>query len=126
MNAPVAVLLHGAPKGTLAERLLRHNSTFTPLDSSHSVSPERDLGRKAIETVLEGLVDGGPLPLAPKGTLAERLLRLDRSASFFSSMALSAPKGTLAERLLRQLENIKLSIGQTKNPPRKGPWPKGY
>ena len=64
------------PKGTLAERLLRPVGR-TNFNFVHDFPcPERDLGRKAIETlVISLLLYGGPPAIVPKGTLAERLLR---------------------------------------------------
>ena len=95
-----------APKGTLAERLLR---LFTGEGRGGGLGGRRivrDLGRKAIET-LHGL----PaivvlLKGAPKGTLAERLLRRDPSDTRTRARAeVPAPKGTLAERLLRPVHH---------------------
>ena len=64
--------------------------------------PERDLGRKAIETGIAPVTLGISTKDVPKGTLAERLLRHgDGPVEEPHEVELPVPKGTLAERLLR-------------------------
>ena len=115
----------------MAERLLRLLLAHLEAGADEPDGPERDLGRKAIETrpVVDGIGIGTDI-LVPKGTLAERLLRLgvveverqleelwvrperdlgrkaiETRASPPSPASRSSlvPKGTLAERLLRLL-----------------------
>ena len=64
------------PKGTLAERLLRL-VWIRVLPVVRLTRPERDLGRKAIETRHDIVLaeETGEDRLVRKGTLAERLVR---------------------------------------------------
>ena len=142
------------PKGTLAERLLRRAGEPRDhgADPAH-VRPERDLGRKAIETgPAVGEADTAAQLEVPKGTLAERLLRLSISASVEAPAKNVVPKGTLAERLLRLHVHVHVHVHVSMSmvpkgtlaerllrrlvaasdsddvfrASRKGPWPKGY
>ena len=116
------------PKGTLAERLLRLPAVLVLNQGRKPLGPERDLGRKAIETRTHGGLWVAAALFVPKGTLAERLLRLTHTRPPCAGCLISfrVPKGTLAERLLRPVfgtgphENAVFAVS------RKGPWPKGY
>ena len=65
-------------------------------------SPERDLGRKAIETLHDDVAEKPETePHVPKETLAERLLRPRPWRHARRRFPGAVPKETLAERLLR-------------------------
>ena len=104
------------PKGTLAERLLRRHVRAVVVNGQLRAGPERDLGRKAIETPHPDShkFHHPLLRLVPKGTLAERLLRPVNLPSSPLRTKTVVPKGTLAERLLRlkfnRFENL-IQIG---------------
>ena len=92
------------PKGTLAERLLRHSAaTFPSTPSAAWSCPERDLGRKAIETGLPGRIgslvnaEGGP-----ERDLGRKAIETRTNGPEWPCWRRGVPKGTLAERLLRR------------------------
>ena len=139
------------PERDLGRKAIETPRAYRGTRQTSGSSPERDLGRKAIETSVYGL-DSIPYRLVavPKGTLAERLLRLeDLTVSPFRSLMVvpkgtlaerllrpspipttlrahsRVPKGTLAERLLRRVSRVSVR-GSRFSWSRKGPWPKGY
>ena len=89
------------------ERDLGRKAIETPLAGastcvgSAGFRPERDLGRKAIETAWRDRNTRRPTRGVPKGTLAERLLRPEHEVVAHAVHTEVVPKGTLAERLLR-------------------------
>ena len=115
-----------APKGTLAERLLRPGLRGSPLDCEMHRRPERDLGRKAIETA--PLVEQLNLRpgRAPKGTLAERLLRHARLVRGGLTSFVESPERDLGRKAIETGLNVRILAVRNNLLPRKGPWPKGY
>ena len=99
---PAALVPSWAPKGTLAERLLRQSGRESrPASRRPSAAPKGTLAERLLRHFLEGVQRTWTCSTAPKGTLAERLLRRIRTEGFGFLLMVFAPKGTLAERLLR-------------------------
>ena len=94
---------HQAPKGTLAERLLRLFTTASAEENAYVSGPERDLGRKAIETRPQTVYGSGETPLrGPERDLGRKAIETLTVIGDTGDVHAPAPKGTLAERLLRR------------------------
>ena len=98
-----------------------------PFFTTLVVSPERDLGRKAIETEPLPRSEDGPRHLCPERDLGRKAIETQHGRVLdVSEGRVGAPKGTLAERLLRQKRGVSALPPFLSILPRKGPWPKGY
>ena len=88
-------------------------------------SPERDLGRKAIETdvLLEDLDFAAEV--VPKGTLAERLLR-QRGQVLLRAHLEAGPERDLGRKAIETGLTSGFALTSVLPSSRKGPWPKGY
>ena len=99
---------------------------LVPVPSFVISSPERDLGRKAIETHVFALVGLRIIPVErPERDLGRKAIETSTPGCTVRVPDNVVPKGTLAERLLRLEQTAQNGLvgGEVS---RKGPWPKGY